>query len=139
MVCKMTYRKERIGWAIAFGVLLVTEVLIALFVRDKFLRPYGGDILVVILLYCFVRILWPRGVMLLPLWVFLLAAGIEILQLFSFVERIGLGDHALAQILFGTTFSAVDLICYAAGGLLCAGFEGLRCRARAKSRQSQEA
>ena len=32
--------------------LFITEVLIALYVRDDFIRPYVGDFLVVILVYC---------------------------------------------------------------------------------------
>ena len=136
MVFRMRYRNERIGWTIAFAVLLAVEVLIALFVRDNFLRPYGGDVLVVILLHCLVRILWPRGLTLLPLWVFLLAAGVELLQLFHFIEWIGLGDSALAKTLFGTTFSVVDLICYLVGCVACAAFEVLLCRVRSKTRQS---
>lgn len=35
--------------------LFVIEVLIALFVHDNFIRPYVGDVLVVILIYCFVK------------------------------------------------------------------------------------
>ena len=41
--------KRRGIYAIAFVLLLVTEVLIALFVRDRFIRPYGGDILVTVI------------------------------------------------------------------------------------------
>lgn len=37
---------KRIMYAAAFLILLAAEVLIALFVRDRFIRPYGGDILV---------------------------------------------------------------------------------------------
>ena len=33
-------------------ILFITEVLIAFFVRDNFIRPYVGDYLVVILIYC---------------------------------------------------------------------------------------
>jgi len=133
----MKYRNERIGWAVAFAVLLAVEVCIALFVKDNFIRPYVGDVLVVILLHCLVRIVWPRGLRLLPLWVFLLAAGVELLQYFRFIEWIGLGDNALAKTLFGTTFSVIDLICYLAGCLFCAIFESLRFRAGSKTRQSQ--
>ena len=35
--------------------LLLAEVLIALYLHDALIRPYGGDFLVVILLYCFVK------------------------------------------------------------------------------------
>ena len=35
--------------------IFVIEVLIALYVHDNFIRPYVGDVLVVILMYCFVK------------------------------------------------------------------------------------
>ena len=42
---------KRIGYAIATVILLLTEVLIALYVHDAFVRPYIGDVLVVIVIY----------------------------------------------------------------------------------------
>ena len=110
--------KKRFAYAITFLVLLITEVLIALFVRDDFIRPYGGDILVTVLICAAVRIVFPTGVRLLPLWVFLFAAGVEIGQYFDFVTLLGLGNIAFFRILLGTSFSFVDLICYAAGCVL---------------------
>ena len=38
-------------------VLFSIETLIALYVHDTVIRPYVGDMLVVVLVYCFVRIL----------------------------------------------------------------------------------
>ena len=35
--------------------LFIVEVMIALFVHDNFVRPYVGDYLVVMLIYCAVR------------------------------------------------------------------------------------
>ena len=110
--------KKRFGYAIAFLVLLITEILIALFVRDDFIRPYGGDILVTVLICAAVRIVFPTGVRLLPLWVFLFAAAVEIGQYFNFVTLLGLGNIAFFRILLGSTFSLADLLCYAAGCLL---------------------
>ena len=110
--------KKRFGYAIAFLFLLITEILIALFVRDDFIRPYGGDILVTVLICAAMRILFPTGIRLLPLWVFLFAAAVEIGQYFDFVTLLGLGDIAFFRILLGSTFSVADLICYAAGCLL---------------------
>ena len=110
--------KKRFGYAIAFLVLLITEILIALFVRDDFIRPYGGDILVTVLICAAVRILFPTGIRLLPLWVFLFAAAVEIGQYFDFVTLLGLGNITFFRILLGSTFSVADLICYAAGCLL---------------------
>jgi len=35
--------------------LLITEIIIAIWVHDAFIRPFGGDFLVVILIYCLVK------------------------------------------------------------------------------------
>jgi len=37
-------------------ILFAIEVLIALFVTDKIIRPFVGDVLIVILLYCLVSV-----------------------------------------------------------------------------------
>ena len=110
--------KKRFGYILAFALLLTVEILIALFVRDDFIRPYGGDILVTVLICAAVRILFPTGIRFLPLWVFLFAAGVEIGQYFDFVTLLGLGDIAFFRILLGSTFSFADLLCYAAGCVL---------------------
>ena len=105
----------RLVYAAAFVILLLAEILIALFVRDAFIRPYGGDILVTVLICCFLRIFFPAGVRMLPVWVFLFAAAVETGQYFDFVALMGLGDNAFFRILLGSTFSWADLVCYAVG------------------------
>lgn len=121
----MTHRKERFTFLILFFVLLVIEVCIALFVRDRFLRPYGGDVLVTVLICCFLRIFIPCGVKLLPLYVFLFALAVEIGQYFDFVTLLGLGEIPFFRILLGSTFSAADIVCYGAGSALYALSESL--------------
>ena len=110
---------NRLKYLAAFLILFAAEVLIALFVHDGFVRPYLGDVLVVILLYFFVRSIIPEGIRLLPLYIFLFAAAIEVLQYFDFVDHIGLGGNRIARIILGTTFSFADILCYAVGCLLC--------------------
>ena len=66
---------KRLCYAITTSVLLVIEVLIALFVHDNFVRPYIGDVLVVIVIYTFVRIFIPEKCRLLPLWIFVFAVS----------------------------------------------------------------
>ena len=108
------------GYALSFTGILLIEVLIALFVRDDFIRPYGGDVLVTVLICCFVRIFFPT-VRFLPVWVFLFAAAVEVGQAFDFVSLMGLGEIVFFRILLGSTFSWADLVCYAVG---CALFWG---------------
>ncbi|MDR0893092.1 MAG: DUF2809 domain-containing protein, partial [Mediterranea sp.] len=72
--------KERISYLICFAAIFAIEVFIALYVHDYFVRPYLGDVLVIALVYCFVRVFIPYGVLRMPLYVFLFACFIELLQ-----------------------------------------------------------
>lgn len=72
--------KKRAVYAAGACILLAVEILIALFVRDSFVRPYGGDILVTVLLCCLLRAFFLFGIPYLPLGVFLFAAAVEFAQ-----------------------------------------------------------
>lgn len=115
---KSAQLRLRLVYAAAFVILLLAEILIALFVRDAFIRPYGGDILVTILLCCFVRIFLPEGVRLLPLWVFLFSAAVEIGQYFDYASFLGFSEPGIIRTILGSSFSLADLLCYAAGCVL---------------------
>ena len=115
--------RKRIGYGIVTMILLAVEVFIALFVHDSFIRPYVGDVLVVIVIYSFIRILIPQRCKLLPLWIFLFAAGWEVLQLFHMVDLLGLGESRFFRILIGSVFDWKDIVCYAVGCLLLAVYE----------------
>ena len=65
---------KRIAYGIATFILLIIEVLIALFVHDAFIRPYIGDVLVVIVIYTFVRIFIQERFVFLPLIIMALLA-----------------------------------------------------------------
>ena len=54
--------QRRAAYGIAALILLVVEVLIALFVNDQFVRPYLGDVLAVVLVYASLRAVTPMGV-----------------------------------------------------------------------------
>lgn len=111
-------KKLRITYALLFFGILLTEIMIALFVNDNFIRPYVGDVLVTMLLCGLCRIVIPKGVRVLPVYVFLFAAAVEIGQYFDIVKLIGLENSRFFSVLLGRTFSAVDILCYALGCLL---------------------
>ena len=52
----------RPAYAFATLIIFLIEVLIALYVRDAFVRPFGGDILAVILVYTGLRAVTPSPV-----------------------------------------------------------------------------
>lgn len=108
----------RAVYAVSFAVILIIEILIALFVRDSFIRPYGGDILVTILICCFMRMIFMEKIPLLPLWVFLFAVTVEVLQYFDIVSILSLGGIKFFVVLVGNSFSVIDILCYAIGCLL---------------------
>lgn len=108
--------------------LLLTEVLIACFVHDRLIRPYMGDVLVVILIYTFLRIWIPEKGKLLPLWIFLFAVGVEVLQYFRLAELLGVQDCRFLRVLLGSVFDFRDIACYGAGCLLLGGYELFRKR-----------
>jgi len=98
--------------------LLFTEILIGIYIHDDLIRPFGGDFLVVILLYCMAKSfinfpVWPAA-----LCVLVFAYAIEISQYFHLVSLLGLQNSNLAKILLGTTFSFTDLLAYTLGILL---------------------
>lgn len=115
--------KRRICYAAATVLLVITEVLIALYVHDDFVRPYVGDVLVVIAVYCAVRIFIPVKCKLLPLYVFIFAGGVELLQYFDLVKKLGLENNIFLRTLLGSVFDVKDIICYAAGCIVLGIYE----------------
>lgn len=105
---------------------LAVEVVIACYVHDRFIRPYVGDVLVVVVVYCFVRIWVPQGVRLLPLYVFLFAAGVEVLQYFHLVDLLGAGNNTFLRVVLGSVFDVKDILCYGIGCVFLEGFERVK-------------
>lgn len=95
--------------------LFLTEVLIALYVHDSFIRPYFGDVLVVILIYCFIKSFLKVPVLPLAIGVLLFAFTVETLQYFAIVKKLGLEHSRLANIVIGNSFAWADIWCYVAG------------------------
>ena len=115
--------KKRMVYLAAFLILLAVEICIGLFVHDAFIRPYVGDVLVTVLLCVLVRTLWPEGMKLLPVWVFLVAAAVEFAQLLGLAKLLGLEDTVVGVIM-GATFDWKDILCY---GIGCGIFGAVEC------------
>ena len=114
-------------------VLLIIEVLIAIFVHDSIIRPFIGDVLVVILIYSLIRIIEPERIRLLPLYIFIFAVIVEVLQYFHIVDLLGLGGSRFFRVLIGGVFDWRDILCYGVGCLLLAFWELIRGRRNAKN------
>lgn len=99
-------------------VLLLVEILIGIFVEDRIIRPYGGDVLVVILIYTFLRIWISADAMVLAFGVLIFSFIVELTQALGLVYWLGLGDYQLAVIIMGNSFAWLDLFAYFIGYLI---------------------
>ena len=94
------------------------EVYIAIFINDQLIRPFVGDVLVVILIYCFVKSFWKIRSNLAAISVFGFACAIEGLQYLNLVDRLGLSQNKLLATILGTTFDWKDIFAYALGTVI---------------------
>jgi hypothetical protein len=95
--------------------LFIIEVIIGFFVTDNFVRPYIGDVLVVILIYCFIRSFFQLPVLPLAIAVLVFSFIVEFLQSINLVEILGWQKSAFARTVLGTWFSWFDILSYTAG------------------------
>jgi hypothetical protein len=102
----------------AFLFLLITEIFIALYVHDQIIRPYIGDLLVVILLYCFIKSFVASAVFQTAVAVLIFAFAVEALQYIGIVQKLGLQDSKTAGIILGSSFDWKDMLAYTIGILL---------------------
>ena len=116
--------KLRIFYGISALATLAIEVCIALFAHG-FIRNALGDVLVVVLIHCALRVIWPVRPRLLPLYVFLFACAIEAGQFFHLFDTL---PRAL-RVALGGTFDWGDILCYFMG---CAAMALLECYADRK-------
>ena len=109
--------KFRLIYLIIFIFLVAVEICIACFVHDSFIRPYGGDIIVVWVIYCLIQAILggKNNHSIVALGCMLFAFFVEFLQKINIVDLLGLGHVRFIRVLVGTTFSVSDLLCYAIG------------------------
>ena len=117
--------RQRMGYLAAFVILFLIEAAIALWVYDRFIRAYRGDVLVVVVVCVVVRFFCPSGARHLVVYVFLFAVCVEVLQYFRLVELLGLQEFRAARIILGSVFDLKDIACYGVGCLGLALFEQL--------------
>ncbi|RYJ51652.1 DUF2809 domain-containing protein [Flavobacterium petrolei] len=112
--------------------LFLTEVALAMYVHDDFIRPYSGDFLVVILLYCFVKSFVKVSVLVAASLVLVFSFAIEIAQYFNMVEKLGFQHSKITRIVLGNSFAWMDLLAYVLGILTVIRIETLRLKRKNK-------
>ncbi|CAL67518.1 DUF2809 domain-containing protein [Christiangramia forsetii] len=108
-------RNKHIYYFLGFVFLFIIEVLIANFVTDSFVRPYLGDFLVVILIYCFLMSISKISVVNGLLIVLLFSFAVEFFQLINIVKLLQYQPPRIVMIVLGSSFSVWDLMAYTLG------------------------
>ena len=108
----MIFQRKYFLWKI---LLFTVEICIALFVHDHIVRPYVGDLLVVILLYCFVKSFIKISVWKAAIGVLIFAYVIEVLQALKLIYWLGLQHNKIAKTIIGISFQWLDLLAYTVG------------------------
>jgi hypothetical protein len=106
--------------------LLIVEILIALYVHDNIVRPYLGDFLVVIMLYCFARAFIWVSVIKAAIGVLIFAYLIEFLQYVDLIGFLSLRKSRLVNVVLGNYFEWIDMISYNQGIVAVLMFERIR-------------
>lgn len=99
--------------------LLGVLIFIALFVRDDFIRPFVGDVLVVVWLYCSISSVCRCNPLKLAGLVCGIAFMIEIRQYLQMLHWFGEESNAALKVILGTTFDWLDLVAYLVGAAIC--------------------
>ncbi len=97
---------------------LFIEILIAIYIHDSLVRPYVGDIIVILLIYSIYRSFFSVNIKWVPICIFIFATAVELMQLVNIVSLLGLEDNRIARVVLGTTFDLKDIACYFVGTLL---------------------
>ena len=108
---------------LGFILLLIIEVGIALFVHDNIIRPFVGDMLVVLLVYCFIMTILlltttSIKIKIVALGILVFAFCVEALQATELLYELGLSENRLATVVLGSTFDWWDLVAYVVGTAL---------------------
>ena len=94
--------------------LFLVEVGIAIFPTTHFIRNYFGDFLVVMLIYCSIKVVVDSEAKVLAIAVFVFSVMIETAQYFHLADILKIKNQIL-RIIIGTSFSWADILMYFLG------------------------
>ena len=117
--------KINIKYIFSFIILFMLETFIALFVHDTIIRPYIGDILVIILMYTFIKGFIQKPLKFLPIYLFVFASAVEVVQYYRVVDLLNLENNRILSTIIGTSFDIKDILCYLVGSIILIMWEKL--------------
>lgn len=96
-------------------IILIIEIIIALFVNDQFIRPIFGDYLASILVFYLLATFLKTDLNKIAILSLLISYIIEFLQYIHILELLHLDKIKILNILLGNSFSWTDILAYTIG------------------------
>lgn len=104
--------KFNLKYFLIFISIFIIEVIIAIYIKDNFIRPYFGDYLVIFLVNYFLLSFINADKNKIALGVLVFAFTVEIIQYFQVLSYFDLEKNRILRIVAGNTFSFEDLFIY---------------------------
>ncbi|WP_395067281.1 DUF2809 domain-containing protein [Flavobacterium sp.] len=96
-------------------VILISEILIAIYAKDQFIRPVLGDYLAVILLFYLFATFLEISINKIAILTLFISYTIEGLQYIHILKLLHLENIKILNIVLGTSFSWTDMLAYTLG------------------------
>jgi hypothetical protein len=107
-----------VQYSVLFLIVFVVEILIALFVHDRIVRPYFGDVLAVVWVYLLVKSFTNLTPVTVAITSFVFACLVEYAQYIHLVNILGIQNNKLLCTVLGTGFEWLDIGMYLCGAAL---------------------
>ncbi|HLP64574.1 DUF2809 domain-containing protein [Flavobacterium sp.] len=108
-------KKIKLSYLLVSIALFITEIMIAIYAKDDFIRPLLGDYLAVILLYYLLATFFAVSKTKIALLALAISYVIEGLQYLNILKLLRLEDYSILRIVLGTSFSWTDMLAYTLG------------------------
>ncbi|MEM5540203.1 DUF2809 domain-containing protein [Olleya sp. AS48] len=96
-------------------IILLTEIAIAYYLKNGFIRFTVGDFLASILVYCGLKSIFKIHCIQASIWALAISFCIEFAQLTNLLDTLHLKHNKIASIVLGSHFSIADLVAYTLG------------------------
>ena len=110
-------KRRLVYFALSIICFIACVLIVILFSDNQFIRGFTGDIIVIWLIYFFIKGFYDFHPVKLTVFTLLFAYAIEILQYFKLVHYLGLENNTLARIIIGSVFDPFDLAAYTIGAI----------------------
>lgn len=124
LICDVTTCDECNGmaskcrFALVFIIMVVIVIIIGLYASGPVWRGFAGDVIIVILLFYFVKVFSSKPSWMVALSVLALSFFIELVQFFQVLDVFGI-ESELLRGMIGSVFDWLDLLAYLIGFIVC--------------------